>query len=74
VKFCRCSISSDQKNAGCDVNDTVGTYSQKLVKACLQADWDKLKKALVDLDTTIKKLRDAANQIPDFTAIENENL
>jgi len=65
---------SDQKNAGCDVNDTVGNCSQKLAKACLQADYDKLKKALVDLDTTIKKLRDAANKMPDFTAIENLNL
>jgi hypothetical protein len=65
---------SDQKNAGCDVNDTLGNCSQKLAKACLQADYDKLLKALVDLDTTIKKLRDAANKMRDFTAIENLNL
>jgi hypothetical protein len=62
---------SDQKNAGCVDTDTLAACSNKLASACIHADYDKFKKALIDLDNTIKKLRDAANKMPDFSALEN---
>ena len=62
---------SDQKNAGCVDTDTLAACSNKLCYACIHADYDKFNKALIDLDNTIKKLRDAANKMPDFSALEN---